>query len=72
MENFVEPNDTFIFYKDISLKEDEEIQFLDYFDIVLKCHYNLTLNKDKVYLVAKLDEFGSIFYGNYVIEGYLY
>jgi hypothetical protein len=68
METQFEPNDFFIVSKDFSLKEDEEIEFLKFYDIGKKASHILILRDNKVYECMRLSQFGSVFYGNYVYE----
>ena len=68
MEDYLEPNDFFIVAKDFSLNEDEEIEFLKFYDIKKKASHILIIKDQKVYECMRLSQFGSVFYGNYVYE----
>src|SRR4051794_29374258 len=68
MENHSEPNDYFIISKEFYLKEDEEIEFFSFYDIVRNTSYILTVKDKKVYMCFKLNSHGSCFYGNFVYE----
>jgi hypothetical protein len=61
-------NDHFTISKDFSLKENEEIEFVTYFDISKRQTFILAIKDNKVHICIKPNHNGSIFYGNYVIE----
>ena len=61
-------NDIFLISKDFSLNENEELEFLNFYDVGKKTNYTLSIKDEKIYMCCKLDLFGSVFYGNYVYE----
>lgn len=70
-----EPNestDCFIFSKDFSLQEDEEMEFIEFYDSVGKNSYNLINKNDKLYICVRVNNYGSLFYGNYVVKGKIF
>jgi hypothetical protein len=66
--NHDEVNDYFIISKDYTLNENDEIEFINFYDLNKKTNYTLTIKDKKMYMCSKLDLFGSLFYGNYVYE----
>jgi hypothetical protein len=71
MENFEEHNDfeCFVFTDDLELNENEEIEFITFYDICAKRFNNVFIKNNKFYICVKVNTFGSNFYGNFIFGG---
>ncbi len=60
--------DYFIISNEFTIKQDDVIEFLTYYDTVNNATFTLTIQENKIFLCMKLSHFGSVFYGNAVFE----
>jgi hypothetical protein len=68
MESHIEPNDMFVISKDYLMTENEEIEFLSFYDVSKKSSHTITTKDGKVYICLKMNNFGSVFFGNYAYQ----
>jgi hypothetical protein len=71
MDCYDEHNDIecFLFTDDLGLSENEEVEFITFYDIVGKRFNNVILKGGKYYICIRINTFGSNFYGNFVFGG---
>jgi hypothetical protein len=60
----------FIISKDFTPKEDENLEFLNFYDFSKMRTFKFIINeeKEKLYLCLKPENFGSVFFGNYLYK----
>ncbi len=61
----------FIYTNDFTLAENEHIEFVVFYHPDSKSCLNLMIKNDKIYVCIKIDQFGSLFYGNFIFKGLL-
>jgi hypothetical protein len=69
--DYEEHNDIecFVFSDGLDLNENEEVEFVTFYDIVGERFNNIILKNSKFYICIKLNTFGSNFYGNFIFGG---
>jgi hypothetical protein len=67
--NELENLECFVFSKDLTLEENEEVQFFNFYDIETMNNYNLFLKNNKLFVCILVNHFGSLFFGNFLFKG---